>query len=87
MKTSHCTCRHAWHSGTCRRYGCGCRESKPLIRKVVFLPVKHGDLIDEGGGAHDFLGFKPGRASKREGWLVYAVAEHAIKSKPRKLKV
>lgn len=43
--------------------------------KVQFIPVKDGDVIEEDSpeaGIH-FVGFKPGRAGKREGWLVYLV--------------
>ncbi len=47
---------------------------------VKFIPVKHGIEIDTGNlgifgvsGEHKYLGFKPGRAGKREGWLVVLV--------------
>jgi hypothetical protein len=38
--------------------------------------VKDGDVIEQDDtpeGAVHFVGFKPGRAGKREGWLVYLV--------------
>lgn len=44
--------------------------------KVQFVPVKDGDVIEQDDtpeGAVHFVGFKPGRAGKREGWLVYLV--------------
>ena len=52
-----------------------------MNRTVRFIPIKHGDMIDLGdigivgvSGTSKYLGFKPGRARKREGWLVVAVA-------------
>ena len=44
--------------------------------RVQFVPVKDGDIIEQDDtpeGAIHFVGFKPGRAAKREGWLVYLV--------------
>lgn len=43
--------------------------------RVQFVPVKDGDIIEQDtpDGAIHFAGFKPGRAGKREGWLVYLV--------------
>lgn len=53
---------------------------------VRFIPVKDGDIVDDGSDSayqrshssqtvNHFVGFKPGRAGKREGWLVYLVHE------------
>lgn len=51
--------------------------------KIRFIPIKHGDSIDFGSlglfgisGSNKYLGFKAGRASKREGWLVIADDGH-----------
>ena len=49
------------------------------VKRIVFIPVKHGDQVDIGdlgifgvSGKSKYLGFKPGRAGKREGWIVVA---------------
>jgi hypothetical protein len=59
-------------------------------KNIRFIPIKHGDQIDFGdlgifdvSGRSKYLGFKPGRNRKREGWLVIAEADqdHTIKKK------
>jgi hypothetical protein len=62
-------------------------------KKIMFIPVRHGDQIDVGdlgifgiSGTSKYLGFKPGRAGKREGWLVVAVNEKSSE-RPHKLRV
>ena len=86
-KTSRCgSCSHKSHRGHCTRYMCNCSETKPFVNTVIFLPVRHGDRIDLGYGDLMYLGFKPGATKKREGWLVYAVPEHQLYEKPKKLR-
>ena len=48
-------------------------------KRIVFIPIKHDDEIELGdlgifgvSGTSKYLGFKPGRAGKREGWLIVA---------------
>lgn len=62
------------------------------IKRIVFIPIKHGDHVDVGdlgifgiSGTSKYLGFKPGRAGKREGWLVVAVNEKSSE-RPHKLR-
>lgn len=66
-----------------------------MTKTVKFIPVKHGDLIDIGNtgllgvsGDSKLVGFKPGRAGKREGWLVVLSSNdsgcpHKVKRKGR----
>ena len=65
------------------------------VRIVKFIPVKHGDQIEIGdtgivgvSGSNKLVGFKPGRAGKREGWLVVLSmgneGPHRVMKKPRK---
>lgn len=47
--------------------------------RVEFMPIKHGDVIDISGmkgytNIHE-IGFKPGPARTRSGWLVLLVHE------------
>lgn len=73
--------------------GGGGNRSDQLSKKIVkFIPVKHGDQIEIGdtgllgvSGTNKLVGFKPGRAGKREGWLVVLSADNA-KSPRRKMK-
>jgi hypothetical protein len=58
---------------------------------IKFVPVKNGDTVDLGdtgllgiSGAHKFLGFKPGRAGKPEGWLVFLIRGTALNPKKRR---
>lgn len=58
---------------------------------IKFIPIKHGEKIDFGdlgifgvSGKSKYLGFKPGRAGKREGWLVIAADEKDTTHKRRK---
>ena len=57
-------------------------------KRIRFIPVKHGDEIEIADlgifgvtGRSKYLGFKPGRAGKREGWLVVAVDESVAAAK------
>ena len=47
--------------------------------RVEFMPIKHGHVIDisgmEGGTTIHEIGFKPGPARSRSGWLVMLVHE------------
>ena len=59
-----------------------------MSKTVRFIPIKHGDKLDLGdigifgiSGTTKYLGFKPGRSLKREGWLVVAEGEE---DKPHK---
>jgi hypothetical protein len=58
---------------------------------VRFVPIKDGDVIDDGSDSvfakrnstktvNHLVGFKPGRAGQREGWLVYLVHTEAPRS-------
>ena len=56
---------------------------------VKFIPIKHGDKVALGNtgllgisGRHTLIGFKPGRAGKREGWIVVLV--NGVKGQPVK---
>lgn len=86
MRTVNCTCGHDSHEGRpCpSRNHCICRESKPNVKEIRFIPVGHGTLVDMGDCQHKLLGFKPGRAGNREGWLIFAVNAHAKHSAPRR---
>lgn len=60
-----------------------------MTKTVKFIPIKHGDKIEIGdtgllgvSGSSKLVGFKPGRAGKREGWLV--VLSSADKNRPKK---
>lgn len=60
---------------------------------VKFISIKHGtklDLSDLGifgvSGSHKYLGFKPGRAGKREGWLIVLVNSKRGTRAPRALR-
>jgi len=62
-----------------------------MKRIINFIPVQHGDLIDLGdlgllgiSGNAKYLGFKPGRSGKREGWLVVAMGGNNPPKKKRK---
>jgi hypothetical protein len=51
-----------------------------MTRTIKFIPIQHGSKVDFGdigifgvSGKHKYLGFKPGPASKRAGWIVVAV--------------
>lgn len=62
-----------------------------MKRTIKFIPIKHGDGIEIGNvgifgisGESKYLGFKPGRAGKREGWLVVAESDSDHTSKRRK---
>lgn len=62
-------------------------------KRIVFIPVKHGDEVEIGdlgifgvSGKSKFLGFKPGRAGKREGWLVIA-RDETSPEKPHKKRI
>lgn len=59
------------------------------MRTIRFIPVKHGDQIEIGdtgllgvSGSSKLVGFKPGRAGKREGWLVILAA---VKDAPHRV--
>ena len=61
-----------------------------MSKTVRFIPIKHGDHLDLGdlgifgvSGTSKYLGFKPGRAGKREGWLVVATADKNAPTKKR----
>ena len=63
-----------------------------MIRTVKFIPIKHGDSVDLGNigifgvsGKHRYLGFKPGRRRKREGWIVVLV-DGSSSFPPRRVK-
>lgn len=46
--------------------------------RVKFVPIKDGDIIEETSKMDEalhFVGFKPGPAGKRAGWLVYLIHE------------
>ena len=58
---------------------------------VRFIPIKDGDILDDGSDSqyakrfdsktvNHLVGFKPGRAGQREGWLVYLVHTEVPKS-------
>ena len=54
--------------------------------RVQFVPIKDGDVIEEDPSpesAIHFVGFKPGRAGKREGWLVYLIHTNPSTRAPR----
>lgn len=59
--------------------------------KIRFISIKNGDNIDFGNiglfgvsGDTKYLGFKPGRTGKPEGWLVVAVGESGAPKKHQK---
>lgn len=61
-----------------------------MQRTVKFVPIRHGDKIEIGNtgivgvsGDSKLVGFKPGRAGKREGWLVVLSTE---KDAPKKIR-
>lgn len=62
------------------------------IKTVKFIPIKHGDQVEIGdtgllgvSGSNKLVGFEPGRAGKREGWLV-VLAEGGSREPRRKIK-
>lgn len=70
----------------------GLKYQQPTYSGTIkFIPIKHGDEVDLGAtgvlgvsGDHKYLGFKPGRAGKREGWLVVLVKNG--KKAPKKVR-
>lgn len=53
--------------------------------RVEFMPIKHGDMIDISGMENHtsvhVMGFKPGPARSRAGWLVLLVHEGTVRRK------
>ena len=55
-------------------------HTTPDVEEVRFIPVKHRQAIDTanlGDSLCRVVGFKPGPAKKREGWLVVIVVPKA----------
>jgi hypothetical protein len=55
-----------------------------MIKTVQFIPIKQGDILEVGDmglfgitGKNKLVGFKPGPAGKRQGWLVILVDEES----------
>lgn len=86
-RTAQCRCRHKMHTGRCPSATlCGCRKGQPFVSQIIFIPVHHGDQVDLGYGDLTYLGFKPGPTKKREGWLIYAIPEHQVSQKARRIR-
>lgn len=81
---NECVCADAMHQGRCPNRHCDCRKGVPRLYRVQFIPIKHGTLIDMPRQPHAQIGFKPGRAGQREGWMVCVVAEDTKVNRPHR---
>jgi hypothetical protein len=73
------------------KYRSGSRVFESPTRRVKFIPVKDGDLIDMGdtgllgvSNTHKLVGFKAAGGKKLGGWLVILVDEAVKAGRPHK---